>query len=57
MVYHAIAASNPYLIPGRTDISRRPMLIDKITYVDGWPVVGVNAAPTSTPQTRPATTP
>lgn len=57
MVYHAIAASNPYLIPGRTDISRRPMLIDKITYVDGWPTVGVNATPTSTPQTRPATTP
>jgi arabinan endo-1,5-alpha-L-arabinosidase len=57
MVYHAIAASNPYLIPGRTDISRRPMLIDKITYVNGWPVVGTNAAPTSTPQTRPATTP
>ena len=57
MVYHAIAASNPYLIPGRTDISRRPMLIDRITYVDGWPTVGVNATPSSTPQTRPATSP
>jgi arabinan endo-1,5-alpha-L-arabinosidase len=57
MVYHAIATSNPYLIPGRTDISRRPMLIDKVTYVDGWPTVGVNAVPSSTPQTRPATTP
>jgi arabinan endo-1,5-alpha-L-arabinosidase len=57
MVYHAIATANPYLIPGRTDISRRPMLIDKIAYVDGWPTVGVNGTPTSTPQTRPATTP
>lgn len=57
MVYHAIATANPYLIPGRTDISRRPMLIDRITYVDGWPTVGVNGAPTSTPQTRPATSP
>jgi arabinan endo-1,5-alpha-L-arabinosidase len=57
MVYHAIATSNPYLIPGRTDISRRPMLIDRITYVDGWPTVGTSATPTSTPQTRPATTP
>jgi arabinan endo-1,5-alpha-L-arabinosidase len=53
MVYHAISTSNPYLIPGRTDISRRPMLLDRITYTSGWPVVGNNGAPTSTPQTRP----
>jgi len=53
MLYHAISVSNPYLIPGRTDISRRPMLLDRITYTNGWPVVGNNGAPTSTPQTRP----
>jgi arabinan endo-1,5-alpha-L-arabinosidase len=55
MVYHAIDANQPYLIPGRTDISRRPMLIDKITYANGWPTVGAAGFPTSTPQTRPAT--
>jgi arabinan endo-1,5-alpha-L-arabinosidase len=54
MLYHAIAASNPYLIPGRTDISRRPMLLDRITYANGWPSVGVGSAPSSTPQPRPA---
>ena len=53
MLYHAISVSNPYLIPGRTDISRRPMLLDRITYTNGWPVVGNNGAPTSTPPTRP----
>jgi arabinan endo-1,5-alpha-L-arabinosidase len=54
MLYHAIASSNPYLLPGRTDISRRPMLLDRITYANGWPSVGVSSAPSSTPQARPA---
>jgi arabinan endo-1,5-alpha-L-arabinosidase len=53
MLYHAINVSNPFLIPGRTDISRRPMLLDRITWTNGWPVVGSNGAVTSTPQTRP----
>lgn len=56
MLYHAIDVSQPYLIPGRTDISRRPMLLDRITYANGWPTVGTAGFPTSTPQTRPATT-
>lgn len=54
MLYHAISASNPYLNPGNTSVSRRPMLIDRITYVNGWPTVGAAGVPTSTPQTRPA---
>lgn len=53
MLYHAISATNPYLIPGRTDVSRRPMLLDRITYANGWPTVGTNGTPTSTPQARP----
>ncbi|HET9010721.1 MAG TPA: glycoside hydrolase family 43 protein [Gemmatimonadaceae bacterium] len=57
MVYHAISSTNPYLFPGNTAISRRPMLIDRITYVNGWPTVGTSGTPTSTPQTRPAATP
>lgn len=56
MVYHAINSANPYLIPGNTTISRRPMLIDPITYVNGWPVVGTGV-PSSTPQTRPKKNP
>lgn len=55
MLYHAINPNNPYLIPGNTGVSRRPMLLDKITYrADGWPIVGSAGMPTSTPQTRPA---
>jgi arabinan endo-1,5-alpha-L-arabinosidase len=58
MLYHAISSTNPFLIPGRTDISRRPMLIDRITYdAAGWPVVGTAGVPTSTPQPRPTTAP
>ena len=53
MLYHAISSTNPYLIPGNTSISRRPMLLDRITYANGWPVVGNAGTPTSTPQTRP----
>jgi arabinan endo-1,5-alpha-L-arabinosidase len=53
MLYHAINLNQPYLIPGNTSISRRPMLLDRITYANGWPVVGNAGAPTTTIQTRP----
>jgi len=53
MLYHAIDSFNPYLIPGNTNISRRPMMLDRITYVNGWPTVGVGGQPSATPQTRP----
>jgi arabinan endo-1,5-alpha-L-arabinosidase len=53
MLYHAIDVANPYLNAGNTDVSRRPMLLDRITYVNDWPTVGVNGTPTSTVQTRP----
>ena len=56
MLYHAIDVNQPYLIPGRTDISRRPMLIDRIGYTSGWPTVATGGFPTSAPQTRPKTT-
>ncbi|HET7457890.1 MAG TPA: glycoside hydrolase family 43 protein [Gemmatimonadaceae bacterium] len=56
MVYHAINSANPYLIPGNTNISRRPMLIDPITYANGWPTVGTGV-PSSTPRTRPKKNP
>ena len=52
MVYHAIDATNPTL-PG-TNVSRRALLIDRITYgATGWPLVGSAGTPTNTPQTRP----
>ena len=53
LLYHAIDSRNPYLIPGRTDISRRPMLLDRIDWVDGWPRVA-GGTPSESPQERPA---
>ncbi len=54
MLYHAINTANPYLIAGRTDVSRRPLLIDKITWQSsGWPIVGPAGTPTNTPQPKP----
>jgi arabinan endo-1,5-alpha-L-arabinosidase len=55
MLYHAINVNNPYLIAGNTNISRRVMMLDRITYVNGWPSVGAAGVPTSTPQPRPTT--
>jgi arabinan endo-1,5-alpha-L-arabinosidase len=37
VVYHAIDSRRPWLTEGQV---RRAMLIDRIEYVDGWPVVG-----------------
>ena len=37
VVYHAIDSREPWLYEGQV---RRVMLIDRIEYVDGWPVVG-----------------
>ncbi|HEX8392608.1 MAG TPA: glycoside hydrolase family 43 protein [Longimicrobium sp.] len=57
MLYHAIDSSRPFLLPGNTDISRRPLLLDRIRYVNGWPVVGNSTLPTTTPQPRPTALP
>jgi arabinan endo-1,5-alpha-L-arabinosidase len=37
VVYHAIDSRRPWLSEGRV---RRVMLIDRIDYADGWPIVG-----------------
>ncbi|HSH81522.1 MAG TPA: glycoside hydrolase family 43 protein [Herpetosiphonaceae bacterium] len=37
LVYHAVDPNVPYN-PGTT-VWRRPMLLDKVTYIDGWPYV------------------
>ncbi|GIG28418.1 family 43 glycosylhydrolase [Cellulomonas marina] len=38
IVYHAIDRADPYL-DGTDGINERPMLIDRLDWVDGWPVV------------------
>jgi len=54
MLYHAINVRQPYLIPGNTAISRRVLMLDRITYSNGWPIVGGTGLPTYTPQPRPS---
>ncbi|WP_433340130.1 family 43 glycosylhydrolase [Streptomyces sp. CA-253872] len=59
LVYHAIPAADPDLarVPGidRT-LSRRPLLIDRLDWIDGWPVVRAGAGPSHDAQAAPVTT-
>ncbi|MFH8462667.1 family 43 glycosylhydrolase [Streptomyces sp. NPDC017991] len=59
LVYHAIPAADPDLdlVPGidRT-LSRRPMLVDRLDWIDGWPVVRAGAGPSSDGSEAPVTT-
>ncbi|WP_229669652.1 family 43 glycosylhydrolase [Microlunatus endophyticus] len=55
IVYHAIDRNNPWL----TDpfgVNRRPMLIDRIDWIDGWPRTRAGAGPSDTSQAAPVTT-
>jgi arabinan endo-1,5-alpha-L-arabinosidase len=52
IVYHAIDPERPTLRSGAT---RRPVLIDPITWQGGWPVVNDDAGPSALPQARPVT--
>ncbi|WP_328331586.1 family 43 glycosylhydrolase [Kribbella sp. NBC_00382] len=54
IVYHAIDRGTPWL----TDpfgINRRPLLIDDIDWIDGWPRTRAGAGPSDTPQPAPTT--
>lgn len=50
LIYHAIPAADPRLPNGT---NRRPALIDRITWLDGWPVINDNQGPSHTPQPTP----
>lgn len=50
LFYHAIPRDNPRLTNG---VNRRPALVDKITWQDGWPVVNGSAGPSTTAQPIP----
>ncbi len=50
--YHAIDRNNPYLT-GTDGINRRPMLTDRIDWVNGWPVVRYGCGPSDSRQLGP----
>ncbi|MGN6612452.1 MAG: family 43 glycosylhydrolase, partial [Angustibacter sp.] len=54
IAYHAIDRGTPYLA-GTDGINRRPMLLDRLDWVDGWPTTRAGAGPSATPQPAPAT--
>jgi len=50
LFYHAIPRADPRLPNG---VNRRPALIDRVAWVDGWPVVHDGAGPSTNPQAAP----
>ena len=52
MLYHAIDKDEAWLNePG--GVNRRPTLIDRMDWIDGWPVVNAGAGPSEGPQPGP----
>lgn len=52
MYYHAIDKDEAWLNePG--GINRRPTLVDRLDWIDGWPVVNAGAGPSEGPQAGP----
>ncbi|MBY8880266.1 family 43 glycosylhydrolase [Actinacidiphila acidipaludis] len=61
IVYHAISNADPDFPPvqtraGRLNLSRRPMMIDRLDWIDGWPVVNAGAGGSVSGATAPVTT-
>ena len=55
MAYHAIDRADPFL-DGTDGINERPMLLDRLDWVDGWPAVRAGAGPSEGPTAAPVTT-
>ena len=54
-VYHAIDDTDPYFA-GSVGYTRRPMLLDRLTWVDGWPQVRQGLGPSDSPELAPLVT-
>lgn len=50
MIYHAVDANKPYFAGSWT---RRPLMLDRIDWIDGWPRVRGGAGPSDTLQPAP----
>jgi len=51
MIYHAIDVNKPYFANSWT---RRPAMIDRLDWIDGWPAVRSGAGPSDSAQTAPS---
>src|SRR4051812_22837791 len=54
MLYHAIDRNDPYLT-GNEGINERPMLLDRLDWIGGWPTVRAGAWASDTSQPGPVT--
>ena len=54
LVYHALDRNKPWL-EEPFGVNRRPMLLDRIDWVDGWPRTRAGAGPSDSPQPAPVT--
>ena len=54
-LYHAVDRDNPYFVG--TNITKRPPLLDRLDWSDGWPTVRGGLGPSDTPQPLPAAQP
>ncbi|SBT39915.1 family 43 glycosylhydrolase [Micromonospora auratinigra] len=55
IAYHAIDRADPYL-DEPFGVNERPMLLDRLDWVDGWPTVNGGAGPSDGPRPAPVTT-
>ena len=55
-VYHAVDRNDPYFA-GTTDFTKRPVLLDGLDWVDGWPVVRGGRGASDGPKRAPAAQP
>jgi arabinan endo-1,5-alpha-L-arabinosidase len=53
--YHAIDKNNPYLEPPWGGINRRPMLVDRLDWIGGWPTLRAGAWASEDSQVAPVT--
>ena len=54
IAYHAIDRADPYL-DGTDGINERPMLLDRLDWVDGWPTVRAGQGPSEGAEPAPVT--
>jgi arabinan endo-1,5-alpha-L-arabinosidase len=54
LVYHAVDRADPFLRPP-SGAPRRPLLVDRLDWVDGWPVLRAGRGPSDTLESAPVT--
>ncbi|WP_112245131.1 family 43 glycosylhydrolase [Kribbella monticola] len=54
--YHAVDRTDPF-VTGSNGWLLRPMLLDRLDWIDGWPTVNAGTGPSETSRTAPVTAP